>query len=84
MRVCLCSVPKNGIRPVYLHQEVARIEKEYRGSKKVDVEREYVWGLAYSPREERIEPVRYFTKDIGSPYLVVADDLHSHLMSKGV
>lgn len=79
MRVCLCSVPDNGIRPVYLHQEVARIEKEYRGSKRVDVERKYVWGLAYSFREERVEPVRYFAKDIGEPYLVVADDLHSHL-----
>lgn len=84
MRVCLCSVPDNGIRPVYLHQEVVRTEDTYRNNRKTQVDREYVWGLAYSPREERIEPVRYFAKDIGSPYLVVADDLHSHLMSKSV
>lgn len=84
MRVCLCSVPKNGIRPAYIHEDIVRREITYKNHRKTEVEREYVGVLQYSPRVERIEYARYFKKDIGEPYLVVADDLHSHLMEKVV
>lgn len=84
MRVHLCSVPKNGIYPARICEEFVREEETYRGHKRVEVEREYVRVLQYNPSHEAVLPATYFKKDVGEPYLVVADDLHSHLAQKRV
>lgn len=68
--------------PALFHEVLRRDEYTYRGATRVDVEREYVKGLKWSPKHGGIRPTKSFLKDVTGVQLVCTDDLDRFLRQK--
>lgn len=79
MNVYPMFTPRDGIRPRLFHKVMTKQERTYRGRGKMNVEREYVQFLYWSPKHDEILPWYAFLKDVQQIYLVVTDDLERTL-----
>lgn len=70
------------IYPSLFHRVLRKDEYTYKGAKKVEVEREYVVGLKWNVKHERILPTKSFLKDVTRLTFVCTHDIDEYLRKK--